>query len=451
MNDPTMDQIERGLREMTEPRSEHSDEPTELWKRALEISRAEERAGLVHPAADREGTPRGRRMLIALNAVGVAAMIVLAAGVWTIMRPAKPGNQSPNHNAASVGPDVSEYAERGMSLFADERDDTRLANDDAFDSKAFSFAEPGSEVAMGEIDLEKLSAFDRVDEPAQLADLGRAAEAEQDLRSEIVSKASPESLSAQTRSRRIDKESVEAPAELSRQIAAAPKDTGMEAGRPDPMAAVDDSHPGISQMMMGFEQGLALDGGDASVMTFDPYLLNARIVIEVDDVTAAFNAVSELPLADFEEYSTIDPPEPEEADADENEKLEARMPDSLVLNMSPARLNQALDEIRGLGQVVEERVELDSPSRRAEAAIDWALVNTSPNFKRLETVIQAQGLTEHERAHRNLPLNDAEQLEAVREAFGEVVRRLEDTRRSMNLSRISVTIRRAPESDTIKE
>ena len=90
MSDPTMDQIERGLREMTEPRTEsgsgHTGEPTELWKRALEISRAEESAGLVHPVADRAERPRGRRLLLALNAVGVAAMVLLAAGVWTVIR-----------------------------------------------------------------------------------------------------------------------------------------------------------------------------------------------------------------------------------------------------------------------------------------------------------------------------------------------------------------------------
>ncbi len=79
MSDPTMDRIERGLREMSEPSRENTGEPTELWKRALEISRAEERAGLVHAGADRAERPRGRRLLYALNAVGVGAMVLLLA------------------------------------------------------------------------------------------------------------------------------------------------------------------------------------------------------------------------------------------------------------------------------------------------------------------------------------------------------------------------------------
>lgn len=426
MSDPKLNQIEQGLRAMTEPRTEsgtkQSDGSTELWKRALEISRAEERAGLVHPGADRAERPRGRRMLIALNAVGVAAMVLLAAGVWTIMQKPTPGNNmgiGTESSAEGFSPAASELADSGPSLFESQRQTDQSSEsaltDQAFEDQTLAMADESDDLAFGEMGaaLSRSAEMPADAEPKQLADLEPAAD-------------------SLARSR------------ASREIAA-----GSEAGtdgarllKSDATVAVDDSHPGISQMRMAPEAGLALEDADASVMAFDPYLVNADIVIEVSDVTAAFNALSELPRAEFDEFSMV---VPDEANKD------AEPIDELVLNMAPARFNQALGEIRGMGKVVEERREIDTPARRAGAAIDWALVNTAPSAAALQTVIDAQGLTAHERAHRHLPVDEAEQLEAVRDAFNQIVQQLEVTRRSMNLSRINVSIRQAPESDIIEE
>jgi len=89
-----MDELERALEAMSEP----TPETTQIWRRALEVARAEERASLVHPKADRDGGRDdragrgGRRLLIGLNAVGVAAMLALASGVWWMaMQPSAPG------------------------------------------------------------------------------------------------------------------------------------------------------------------------------------------------------------------------------------------------------------------------------------------------------------------------------------------------------------------------
>ncbi len=446
MSDPTMDQIEQGLRAMSEPRNPdgagRTDGSTELWKRALEISRAEERAGLVHPAADREASPRGRRMLIALNAVGVAAMVLLAAGVWTFMRPGVPAEPSPNEQAAAaagIGPDASAYADQGVSLFADQRAGD---NSDAIPVDALAQAKTESDETRiaGRQGAAIVTEDSAEGNSAQLlADLGRAVEAEGDALDPVRAQSEPAAERMGMRSRSIEK-----PETSWREIAAAPE-AGADGERllkPDATVAVDDSHPGISQMTMAPEAGLALEEADASVMAFDPYLVNADIVIEVSDVKSAFNALSEMPRAEFDEFSVVVPDE----SGDGAEPLGA-----LVLNMSPARLEQTLGEIRGLGRVVEERRQIDTPARRAGAAIDWALMNTAPGTRALETVIEAQGLTEHERAHRHLPINEAEQLEAVRDAFNRIVQQLEVTRRSMNLSRINVSIRQAPESDIIEE
>ncbi|MFI4871815.1 MAG: hypothetical protein ACIARQ_08390 [Phycisphaerales bacterium JB061] len=444
MSDPTMDQIEQGLRAMSEPRNPEgaggADGSTELWKRALEISRAEERAGLVHPAADREASPRGRRMLIALNAVGVAAMVLLAAGVWTIMRPGVPAEPSPNEQAAAaagIGPDVSAYADQGVSLFADQRAGD---NSDAIPDDALAQAKTESDEAriasrQGAAIVAEDSA--QGDAAQLLADLGRAVEAEGDALDPVRAQSEPAAERMGMRSRSIEK-----PETSWREIAATPESELADVDAVDPTVAVDDSHPGISQMAMAPEAGLALEEADASVMAFDPYLVNADIVIEVSDVKSAFNALSEMPRAEFDEFSVVVPDE----SGDGAEPLGA-----LVLNMSPARLEQTLGEIRGLGRVVEERRQIDTPARRAGAAIDWALMNTAPGTRALETVIEAQGLTEHERAHRHLPINEAEQLEAARDVFTEISRKLEMTRRSMNLSRINISIRQATDSDTIEE
>ena len=105
-----MDQIEQGLRAMSEPRNPEgaggAHGSTELWKRALEISRAEERAGLVHPAADREASPRGRRMLIAKEIRGNAGRSqagIKRAGPQTPKRPPSATARQPRDRGTEAG------------------------------------------------------------------------------------------------------------------------------------------------------------------------------------------------------------------------------------------------------------------------------------------------------------------------------------------------------------
>lgn len=393
MSDPTMDQIERGLREMTESRSKHTDEPTELWKRALEISRAEERAGLVHPAADRAERPRGRRLLIALNAVGVAAMILLAAGVWTVIRVA-PETEKAGMVSDKIASAKAEATEQGLSIFADK-------------------STPEESV---ETQLE--STPDRL-----LAEADTSKEA--DLLSEMMSRSGARSREMEPAA----KASTPEAASMERQIAR------------DPTAAVDDSNPGISQMMIWPETGLALDGGDASVMAFGTTLENAEIVIEVADATEAFNAVADLPDADLDEFSTVELAQGDGGSAD-----------TLVLNFAPGRLDEALGQVRSLGRVVDENRTADSFSNRANQAVNWAAESVAINTVVLDDLLSKdQGLTEHERMHHAFDEEEVAKLGAVRDAFAEITRRLENTRRSINLSQLRVTIRQAPDSDTIEE
>lgn len=435
-----MEQIEQGLRAMSEPRNtsgpEHADGSTELWKRALEISRAEERAGLVHPAVDRETTPRGRRLLIALNAVGVAAMVVLAVGVWTVVR-TKPVTDTPEMASNEVARAPVEDQQFENSFFGD-----KAVSDDSVEAQ---FTEDA--LAMAKERRDAAPSYTptpyggRQQEPVPELTADRLiADAGESLDSEFTRLVEPSSA-ARSRAAQPTTE-LEKPTDTPRELAAARDEVDMDVAFADPTAGVDASHPGLMQMRMAPEEGLEFEAGDASLMAFDPYLVNANIVIEVSDIDAAINALADLPRADLDEFSVIVPDE---------SKDEAEPIDAFVLNMAPARLEQTLGEIRGLGRVVEERRELDTPARRAGSAIDWALVNTSSNFQALESVIEAQGLTEHERAHRHLPANDAEQLEAVRSAFTEIARRLDVTRRSMNLSQINVIIRQAPEPSAIEE
>src|SRR5690606_28764653 len=117
----------------------------------------EERAGLVHPGADRAERPRGRRMLIALNAVGVAAMVLLAAGVWTIMQKPTPGNTTgigTESSAEGFTPAVSELADSGPSLFdaqrqADQPNESAFT-DQAFEDQTLAMADERGDFAFGE-------------------------------------------------------------------------------------------------------------------------------------------------------------------------------------------------------------------------------------------------------------------------------------------------------------
>ncbi len=404
MSDPTMDQIERGLREMTEPRNEfgngHTGEPTDLWKRALEISRAEERAGLVHPGADRAERPRGRRLLIALNAVGVAAMILLAAGVWTVLRVA-PETEKAGIASDELASAKAEAPERAFSIFADKA---------APEESVAAPSENPTDQLLADADLSKESES----LPGLMARSG-------------------------ARFREIEpsaKANAPAAASMDRQIAI------------DPTAAVDDSHPGNLQMMMGPEAGLTLDGGDASVMAFGPSLENAEIVIEVTDPTEAFNAVAELPDADLDEFGEVVPA----ADGEDSAR-------TLMLNFAPNRLDEAIERIRGLGRVVEERREPDTLSNRASLAINLAAesVNLAAesvamNARAFDDLLARDAaMTEHDRQHRGLDKDEPARLEAIRDSIESIARRLDEARLSMNLSRIRVTIRRAPDSDTIEE
>lgn len=402
MSDPLMDQIERGLREMTEPRNqagrEHAEGSTELWKRALEISRAEERAGLVHPGTERAERPRGRRLLYALNAVGVAAMVILAAGVWTVIRVA-PETEKAGVLSDKIASVKSEAPERGISLFADQ---SMMSEESDFQRS----------------DARELAMLDEKDDALDGL-VGRGAMRSRDLGDVApLARAGTPSVDA----------SKPAAEPIDRKIAL------------DPTAAVDDSHPGISQMAMGPEAGLTLEGGDASVMAFGTTLERAEIVIEVEDTTAAFNTIAGVTDADLDEFNSVQTDDVERTAGSE----------ILLLNVSPSRMDLALDEIRGLGNVVEERREPDSMLARVNSAVNWAADSIGPNAEALGEVL-GDGLSEHERAHHMLDTEQIEQLGVIHDRIADISRRLEEARRSMNLSQIRVSIRQAPASDTIDE
>lgn len=379
MSDPILDQIERELRAMTEP----NPEPTELWKRALEVSRAEERAGLVHPAVDRPTHSHHRRILYALNAVGVAALIALAVGVWTLGRSAQP----------------TEGLESGASgmMAMREGPSGAAASESPFSSAPWD-AE-GDAPAM--------------DEPIALAmdETPSLDDALRDMASVREAMSGPSLLGAES--------------------------DALAAKQSQPEAA-----PGLAQMEQAFASGLRLEGGDASVIGAAPMLENAEIVIEVADIEAANRVLAELPDPALSEFNFT--PYPAAPLADDGAL-------AMQVNVAPARMNETLEKIRSLGRVVEQSRTPDSVTNRAQIANDLVAQTLGPSVEVLEKVVGAESQDAHARAHRGLGADEFEELESVRASIASLARRLDEARRSMNLSQIRVSFRQAVDADTIEE
>lgn len=413
MSDPVMDKIEQDLRAM----SEESTEPTQLWKRALEISRADERASLVHPGRDSEFEPkpaRGRRLFLALNTVGVAALVVLAAGVWTIAA-SSPSPVDETMNAARRADKIETIQTLPVPAVDQAAEMSRMAK--SSDSPAAPETSRQREAIAGNTDVGTGLELQR-DQRAEIADsrMNESAARESELADAAADDVSDESLAfAET-----DKE-----------------DMTMRAIIPEDGEVM----PGLSQMAMGPEEGLVLGLGNGAM--FGPVVLpaieSAHIVIEVDDIDDAFVAVSDLPDAEQDEFSSI-------AAATDDAPI-----DELTLNIAPARMEEALNSIRGIGRVVEENRARDNQFSRVNAAMNYAADQIQPQQAVIDELYLYNQMTPHERAHNRLDLDEVEQLATINSAITELSRRLQDTRRSLNLSRIRVSFRAAQDSDTIEE
>lgn len=428
MSDPVMDKIEQDLRAM----SEESTEQTQLWKRALEVSRADERSSLVHPARSREFEPkptRGRRLLLTLNAVGVAAMVLLAAGVWTIAvsAPSPVEDAKIAASRAAVVPlekaepmsDMIEMADMNAAGSA-KVNERQLKDDFARDERVLA----GSEEA--DITLDRDSA--EMGTPA-------ARSAERLMESELADASADDAA---------DGEALGQPTDLGGEELAF-TDTRTQPVVPEP----GNEQPGIAQMPMGPENGLTLGLGNGTIFgpasTALPTIENAHIVLEVDDIDEAFVAVSDLPDAEQDEYSSIEYqyseiPELEEVDVNE-----------LTLNIAPARMDETLNTIRGMGKVVEETRSQDHQFMRVNRAMDFAATQIAPQQSMLEELHMYNNMTPHERAHRQIELDETEQIAVINRAITDLSRRLQDAKRSLNLSRVRVSFKAAQDSDTIEE
>lgn len=391
MTSKSLDQIERELRAMTEPPQESVNQPTDLWKRALERARAEaeleERTGLVHPGAERD-MPRvrrpmtpGRRLLLALNGVGVAAMVVLAAGVWTVMRTPPMAEKTDLYADTLESAAAAAPGEGAVSLFSNEK------------AAIAEATEP---------------------EPVELAlrDGGADADLEHSSRARMSA------------------------------------DAAMD-------RAMREEPEGLPQMEQAFSSGLTFDEADASAMAAAPApsLESAEIVIEVADLAEARQALDELAAQGFAAFNSL----PIEAgvmlaaDTAAGALAAKERTDPVLVNVEPARMDAALEKIRGLGRVVEEQRAPDSADSRSQRVLQTASQALGPNAAALQEVAEAQTLDPHERAHRNLTISDEELLGQVRTAIETLSRRLDEARRSMNFSQIRVNLKEAPESDTMGE
>ncbi len=418
MSDPTLDNIERGLREMTEPRSTNEGEQTELWKRALEISRADERSALIHPGRDAEFEPkptRGRRLFLALNGVGVAAIVVLAAGVWTIAINAP--SPSERATAASRVETMTEPSTDKPEMVAGSAEPSSKM----FESSALADtgeAEPFSREIAADRGRPQLGV-----ENDMIADLGDTDLESDDLRLRL----SPDMARSRAASSglAID-EAVDdaAPVEIAARDEALMMPAEVEGERP----------PGIMQAPMAFEEGRRLGQGNAGLFA-TPAIESASIVIEVDDIDEAYNMMNELPEAEFGEFSEID-------------LNDAR---ALTLNFSPYRMNEALDSIRGRGSVVEESRKPDNQLSRVNLAMSNTATAIEPIRETLEEYGIRPGMNEHERMHVLARIDREELVGMVERAIADIGRQIEDAKRSTGLSRVRVSIKERAESDTIEE
>ncbi|GAB5496553.1 MAG: hypothetical protein Phyf2KO_16330 [Phycisphaerales bacterium] len=425
MSDPTLDSIERGLREMTEPRGTNGGDRTELWKRALEISRADERSALIHPGRDAEFEPRparGRRLFLALNGVGVAAIVVLAAGVWTIAinapSPSEQAALAHETEAAAAGSDaMPEAAFDKPAMIADSTEPSAKL----FESSALADSVDGaihSDSTDADLDRARQNIVNEM-----IADLGEAEDETSDFRLRLTpdmarSRAASAGLGAD------DTTDDEAPLEL------AARDEQLMM----PAEADGERFPGIMQAPMAFEEGMPLGRGNAGMFA-TPEIETASIVIEVDDIDEAYLAMSELPDAEFGEFSEID----------------FKDAAALTLNFSPYRMDEALDSIRGLGSVVEESRKADNQLSRVNLAMSNTAHAIEPIKETLDEFGIRPGMDEHERMHLLGRVDREELVNLVERAVADISRQIEDAKRSSGLSRIRVSIKERSESDTIEE
>lgn len=382
MTGKSLDQIERELRAMSEPPYESAGQPTELWKRALETARAEahleERAGLVHPGAER-ALPRerrpmtpGRRLLLALNGVGVAAMVVLAAGVWTVMRTPQVTDKADLYADTLESAAPTAPGEGALSLFAE---------------KAVGLDSPSADLALRD-------------------------------RREI------------------------GPSELASEDEEIAFTDGRDFG-----VTRSDAGEALPQMRQAISSGITLGDADASAMAAAPApgIESAEIVIEVADLAEAKRAIDELPMQGFAAFNSL-PIESGLAPSAAVSAREAPEPDEpVVVNVEPTRMDEAIEKLRSLGRVVEEQRAPDSPGARSQKLLDTAAQALTPTTEALQELADAQAENEHARAHRGIALSDEERLAQVRSAIETIARRLDEARRSMNLSQIHVNLRQAPE------
>ena len=415
MTDPVMDKIEQDLRAM----SEESTDSTHLWKRALEVSRADERSSLVHPGRDSEfesKPTRGRRLFLTLNAVGVAAMVALAAGVWTI--------------AASSPSPVEE------TLDASQAD----------------------RLAMPEMDtmqpMPEMAKMDDMPSMAPMPSLGRQLETIADASpnestdsglSRDEPRARLATQSRQARSNETLRESAPVEGELADALAddsmEAFSDLSQESLNETSVATTD--QPGLAQTHMALEDGIVLGLGNGTIFgsasTTLPAIESAHIVIEVDNIDEAFVAVSDLPDAEQDEFSTL------------GLAIDDSFGDELTLNLAPARLDETLAKIRSLGTVVKETRSRDSQYLRTNAAMNFAAEQIAPQQAVLEELYLYNNMSEHERSHQGIDLDEDKQIASLNFAVTELSRQLENARRSLNLSRLRVSIVSSKTSDETEE
>lgn len=416
---PPIDPIERDLRTMTDASADDVRQPTELWKRALEVSRAEERAALTHPGhgSGGERPARGRRLLIALNTVGVAALVLLTVGVWTIaVRTPSPVEEMQTRGEAVLPESEAGTIELGTRLDPNVRTDAA----EAAESPTTERAERAFEIERRRASAPSIAADDARDfADAEHALEGVLADADE------TSRAEEEAGRAATMDSRLGREALAA---RERDLTRSAKPAG-------------DAPPGLEQMVMAPEAGWVLGEGHAGVLARrqgpELPIESATIMLEVENATEAFVRVSQLPDDALLEYSTLG----EKQGSGVNE---------LYLNVAPVRTDAVLDELRRYGRVVEEARAPDSLELRTARAAQSVAKKLEPLRETLESLGLEPGMHPHHRAHLLRQIDTAEFVEKVEAAVLAATRQLEDAERSADLSRIRVLINERGASDGAK-
>lgn len=406
---PPIDPIECDLRTMTDASADDVRQPTELWKRALEVSRAEERAALTHPGREPGGErpPRGRRLLIALNTVGVAALVLLTMGVWTIaVRTPSPVEEMQTRGEAVIPESEAGSVELGTRLDPNVRMDAA----EAAESPTTERAERAFESERRRASAPSIAADDAGDfGDAEHALEGVLADADE------TSRAEEEAGRAATMDSRLGREA----------LAARERDLTRSA------TPASDAPPGLEQMVMAPEAGWVLGEGHAGVLARrqgpELPIESATIMLEVENATEAFVKVSQLPDDALLEYSTLG----EKQGSGVNE---------LYLNVAPVRTDAVLDELRRYGRVVEEARAPDSLELRTARAAQSMAKKLEPLRETLESLGLKPGMHPHHRAHLLRQIDTAAFVEKVEAAVLAATRQFEDASRSADLSRIRVVI-----------